>query len=251
MIEHCVVLDYWETVQVNMDDTDDFKEKNPATKTHAAVLTMIEDVRSYEVRFGPFDVTEEEPSREIPDIICPSQEREQPQESSVHERWNLTKLFHLGLESEESPDTLTPTAASPEIQQPGLLSKLKNFLPWRQHEEGMDEQSLQARRGEARTFFHRHDVPVNVFRLRFDEKGKLVMLGRRTPKPKPQWTINKATFLKLLRKKEQEASSPSSSEEKPASRFAEITHKISSLVSIKNLSKVKKIIPFIGKENEE
>ena len=233
-------------VQVDMDDTDDFKEKN-AAKTHAAVLTMLEDVRSYEVRFGPYDVSEED-AGEIPHIACSSEVLEQPQESTLHERFNLTKLFHLGLESEDDPDSLTPTIASPEIQRPGLVSKLKQFLPWGQ--QGKDEQSVRSHKRVVSLFFH-GNVPVNVFRLRFDDQGKLIMLDRRTPKPKPKWTINKATFLNLLKKKDQDTSSSSSSEEQSTSRFAKITHKVRSLVSIKNITKLKKIIPFIGKEKEE
>jgi hypothetical protein len=240
-----------EKVQVNsMDDSESLQEKNPATKTHAAVLTMLEEVRSYEGRFGPYDVIEENASQEIPELDYTSHEWEQPHESITHDRWNLAKLFHLGLERKDSSDSLTPTASSSEIEGQGLSSKLKNLLPWTQHKGRMDEQGLLTQEEEEISSFRHRDHPVNVFRLRFDDHGKLVMLDRRTPKPKPQWNINKATFLNLFRKKDREASSPSS-EGEPASRFAKITNKLSFLISLKNIAKLKKIIPFIRKENKE
>jgi hypothetical protein len=233
-----------------MDDSESLRENNPATRTHAAVLTMIEEVRSYEGRFGPYDVIEEDTSKEIPELDYPSHEWEQPHESITHGRWNLAKLFHLGAESKDSSEPLTPTASSPEIEGQGLSSKLKILLSWRQRKGRKDEEELLSLDGEQSSSFRHKDHPVNVFRLRFDDHGKLVMMDRRTAKPKPQWNINKVTFLNLLRKKDREAPS-SSLEGESASRFSKITNKLSFLSPLKNIAKLKKIIPFIGKENKE
>ena len=98
-------------------------------------------------------------------------------------------------------------------------------------------------------------VPPAVFRIRFDEEGKLDNLDLKKPKPKPDLKasvkkINKLSNLKKIKKKGKSEKSAEAETEK-GGKFSKLKGGIGKVSKIKNISKIKGVIPGRGKKKEE
>jgi len=219
---------------------------NTTSKTHEDIIGIIHELKSFEDKYKEYTIIEPEYEKEILEIDIDKSDLSEPEIIEKEPKNDLIQILKLkkGKEDIEKKGLINNAINK------GLYSKLRDIfftkikkkLPFFQQDISVEGNEIGKKQPISST---------NVFKMRFDDNGKLNVIDMRKPKPKPNINVDMKKYVKFIKKKENEEKSESPSKDEDKSKISAIKDKIVGKIDIKSISKIKDIIPFISKKEKE
>jgi hypothetical protein len=214
-------------------------------KTHEDIREILNELKSFEDKYKEYTIIEPEYEKEILEVDISKSDFIELEIATQEETNNLTQVLKdteiKKIDKKGLINNITKNGLYSKFQEK-FLKKIKEKLPDYitdivSHEEGFENK--------------RPLTSTNVFKMRFDDNGKLNIVDMRKPKPKPDIKFDIKKYIKFINKKEKEDKTKETPKDEDKSKVSAIKDKIVGLVDLKSLSKIKDIIPFISKKEEE